>query len=229
MTSKNASRLGPVETAIQNRDFDALMTALAPRTVREAGTGCLRWTGNKRPNGYGMVGRDRTNRLTHRLVAWGYRGFIGEMRDLPAVHHLCGTRDCLEPSHTGPAVEFLNVLEMSVRTSLQDRIRKLETAVKTFDPTHPVLQFAALAETPELGLRTGRSFDSARERLRRRERQIARSDQRQRNEQYRFGQVVEVQSLMAGGMTLVAALEKVGVNRRVFSEWERRWREWMAA
>jgi hypothetical protein len=227
--STKPSRLGPIETAIENTDFDALMAALAPRTVREEGTGCLRWTGNKRPSGYGMVGRDRTNRLTHRLVAWGYRGFIGEFRDFPSVHHSCGTRDCLEPQHTAPVVEYMNMLEMSVRTSLQRRISALESAIKSLNPDHPILQFPALAETPEAGFRTGRSFDSARERLRRRERQIARSDQRARKEQYRFGQVVEVQSLVAGGMTLVAALEKIGVNRRVHSEWERRWREWMAS
>lgn len=229
MTTDKPSRLGPIETAIQNRDFDALMTALAPRSVREADTGCLRWTGNKRPNGYGMVGRDRTNRLIHRLVAWSYRGFPGELRDFPSCHHVCGTRDCLEPLHITPVVELLNVLEMSVRTTLQSRIVKLESVIRTLDLDHPVLQYPELSESPILGLRTGRSFESARERLRQRERQIARADQRKRNEQYRFEQVVEVQSLMSGGQTLIAALEKVGVNRRVYCEWERRWKEWLAS
>ncbi|AYF97194.1 hypothetical protein D7I47_02310 [Protaetiibacter intestinalis] len=221
------SRLGPVEKAIQARDAQAVLSALSTRAQREPSTGCLRWTGNRRPNGYGMTGRGTTNRLVHRTVAWAVAGFPGEMRDFPPVHHLCGTRDCLEPTHVRPATALINVLEASVRNAVFRRVRTLEDALRSLQPDHPALTFPPLAEAPEPLLRAGRVFETPRERLKRKEARDALASRRRENATARFRQVIEVQQLTATGTSERDALVRVGLGRRVYQHWANELKVWL--
>jgi hypothetical protein len=220
-------RLGPIEAAIQARDRDALLHALSARTRREPTTGCLRWTGNRRPNGYGMVGRGPTNHLTHRLVAWADAGFPGELRGFPPVHHLCGTRDCIEGTHLASATSLINALEASVRTTALRRIRELEDAIRALQPDHPALDYPEFTETPLPLPRSGRVFETPRERLKRKEAADALARKRSENANHRFRQVLEVQQLIGAGATERHALATVGIHRRVYQHWAGQLTQWM--
>lgn len=213
------SRLGPIESAIRDRDRNALHAALHARAVREEGTGCLRWTGNKRPQGYGMTGRGRTNHLCHRLVAWSQDGFPGAIRDYPPVAHLCGTRDCIEPSHLAPTTSLLNTLEARVRKTLVDRIKALEAVIRASDPDHPILDTPPLASGVRPMPRAGDRYESPAERIRRWERRERQAEERRHNRIRRHRQVLEVRRLVAAGSTHREALAQVGIHRRVFDYW----------
>lgn len=221
-----SKKLGPVEAAIQKRDKDALYEALHERTYRDE-HGCLRWTGNRRPNGYGMTGRDRTNRLVHRTVAWAEAGFPGQMRDFPPVHHLCGTRDCIEPTHLAPATALMNAIEASARNTAIRRIRSLENAVRELQPDHPVLEFPSVSETALLPLRAGRSCETARERIKRKQAADEQARKRSENANLRFQQVLEVQQLVSNGTIEREALAAVGIHRRVYQHWAKVLEEWL--
>lgn len=224
--NERQDRLGPIETAIRDRNRAALMEALRPRTARQSESGCLRWTGAHRPNGYGMVGRAETNRLVHRLVAWAHAGFPDEMRTFPDVHHTCGVRDCVAPAHLKPVTAYVNVLEMRVRNALLSQLAEYRDVVHKLDPAHPILQRPEPTETA-VELRPGRGFETPAERLRKREAALLREQASKEREQRRFKQVLEVRRLRAAGLTEREALAEVGIHRRVYQQWADRLDAWL--
>src|SRR5690606_21688164 len=112
----------------------------------------------------------------------------------------------LEPTHVTAATSLINVLEASVRTAALRRIRELEDALRAIQPGHPALDFPALTQSPLPLPRSGRTFETPRERLKRKEAADARATQRRENATRRFKQVLEVQQLMGTGSTEREAL-----------------------
>lgn len=219
MSNEISPRLGPIERAIQARNKEKLFEALHKRAVPEPGTGCLRWVGNKRPQGYAMVGHGRTNRLVHRLVAWAEAGFPGELKDFPNVHHSCSTRDCIRADHVLPATAYVNILERSVRNSFTARLRALEAVVRELAPTHAVLAYPEFRETPLPGARAGKTYESTTERLKRLRSRAEAEEKKRERQQYRFEQIARVERLVKEGLTRKEALMTVGMNRRVYQYW----------
>ena len=67
---------------------------IAAYTYRDGS--CLRWTGYKRPDGYGLASLDGRMQGAHRV---SYIAFVGPIPDGMEVDHTCYVRDCVEPSH----------------------------------------------------------------------------------------------------------------------------------
>lgn len=66
-------------------------TAMRPR-------GCWQWKGPKYATGYGQmhVAEIKAPRRVHRL---SYELFVGPIPEGYEIHHLCGQRDCIRPTH----------------------------------------------------------------------------------------------------------------------------------
>lgn len=58
--------------------------------------GCLVWTGALTSSNYGAVRIAYTTYQAHRL---SYRWFKGTLKAQDHVHHICGNRKCVKPSH----------------------------------------------------------------------------------------------------------------------------------
>lgn len=211
------------EIAIRRPQFPR--AELRKRTVRDGE--CLRWTGNKRPLGYAMVGRDRTNTLVRRLVPWAEAGFPDDMRSFPQVHHICAVRDCIEPTHLVPATALTNLLEASARKAALRRVELLTEALREADPDNPLLELPPLSQTDIAAFRRGATYESPRTRLKRKIAVDELARKRRENTNTRFQEVIEVRQLIARGVRWREALETVGINRRVYQEWERKFDEWM--
>ncbi len=73
----------------------------------EKTTTCWLWLASKKENGYGMVGVCRSTNgkrsakmfYAHRLA---YEFIIGRIPEGKILHHLCGNRGCVNPSHLQP-------------------------------------------------------------------------------------------------------------------------------
>ena len=150
---RNPRRLGAIQRAILARDADALLAELTSRAHLEP-SGCLLWT-RQSPDGYPMIGSGDTAAYVHRLVAWASRGFPGELRQLPVTHHTCANRRCIQGDHLELVSSLLNTVEAQTRTMLVNRIRELESIVRSYDPNHKGLQFPALEGGDIRRLRTG--------------------------------------------------------------------------
>jgi hypothetical protein len=185
---------------------------------------CWIWLGAKRTDGYPYTGRARTNRLTHRVVAWASAGCVGEIVDFPDVHHLCGIPLCVNPQHLAPTTALINNIERSTRNALLQRIEQLTLAVQTLAPGHPLLSGGW--ETDESGhisdFRLLSANQSPRARLRRFKRRSDYEYRLQQNQARRYLQVIEVDRLVARGYTKGAALSEIGIDRTAYYEWRAR-------
>lgn len=136
-----SARLGPLERAIQTRDGELIINIIRRRctlVLSPAGS-CWIWQGAKRMEGYPYTGRARTNRLTHRVVAWANAGCVGAITDYPHVHHTCGVITCVSPEHLVPTTSLLNNLERATRNALLHRIAQLTDAIRAIEPDHSLL------------------------------------------------------------------------------------------
>ncbi|WP_166874491.1 HNH endonuclease [Salinibacterium sp. ZJ450] len=224
-------RLGPVERSIQTHDRAALLAHIQSKCdIGSAKNACWVWLGAKRENGYPYVGRARTNRLAHRVVAWAVAGFPGELVDFPHVHHLCGVRRCLNPEHLAPTTALINVVESSVRNVLLTRIRLLTDAIGKLDGAHSLLRDGWITSHGALfATRGGARSESTRFLVRRMTTKERTASKRQHNRELRFRQVLDVRSLVAAGMSRSEARAQVGMSRSAFYDWQPRLAEYLAS
>jgi hypothetical protein len=98
----------------RHRDYGAKM---AKFTERNAGTGCLEWTGTRTPDGYGLVKDGGQQGTAHR---WVYEHEVGPISESHEIDHLCRVRHCVEPTHLEPVLPAENhrrgLLPYTIRT-----------------------------------------------------------------------------------------------------------------
>ena len=70
--------------------------------------GCWRWKGWKSTSGYGKVKVAGVGRYAHRVT---YELLVGEIPRGLVLHHLCYTRECVNPFHLVPETQQFNVLD----------------------------------------------------------------------------------------------------------------------
>lgn len=229
--SRTNNSYGPLERSIRNHDLEPLMRIIRSRcTLSSTDTpGCWSWRGSKTTGGYAYMGRARTNRLVHRVVAWATDGFPGELSAFPDVHHVCGVRICVNPAHLVPATASANVLESSVRNALFERIRRLEDALRETDPGHQLLgsrrrlSGEATHSIPDRGL----AYESPAARVRKLEKATQRLAEAKAHEALRFRQVIAVQKLIGAGKPRADAMLEVGISRSGYDDWKPRLQEFL--
>lgn len=77
--------------------------------------GCWYWMASRNWLGYGQwqpTARHKGTRLAHR---WSYEFMVGPIPEGLVIDHLCGVRECVNPSHLEPVTQRENVLR-SYRT-----------------------------------------------------------------------------------------------------------------
>src|SRR5690606_21029964 len=112
------------------------------------------------------------------------------------------------------------------RAYFRKRTLELEDALRSLVPDHPLLSgLPTIGETPAL-LKPQRTA-SPRERVRLRAAAIRQSEERERNRQFRFEQVLRVQQLRKEGRTYREAMAEVGIARRTYEVWALQLREWL--
>jgi hypothetical protein len=79
---------------------------------------CRRWMGAKMPNGYGRITVDGKGRLVHRVA---YEVYCGRIPEGMTIDHLCGCRDCINPSHMEVVTRGENTLRGSSPSAQQKR------------------------------------------------------------------------------------------------------------
>jgi hypothetical protein len=93
-------------------------------------TQCWHWNGFKGRGGYGEF-RTQVDGVQKRTMAHrsSYEVFIGPIPDGCIVHHMCTTKDCVNPEHLQAIGPENNVAEMFERKFYQKRIAELEARV----------------------------------------------------------------------------------------------------
>lgn len=102
-------------------------------------SGCRLWDGPMGPRGYpamGMQGFD--TRLVHRVVYMIEEGVT--INSGTPVHHACGVRRCVEPTHLQAVTTEENTAEMLERRYYKKRIEILEEAIRRLDPSNPLIE-----------------------------------------------------------------------------------------
>jgi len=228
------NRLGPLESAIQARDLELLIRTVRSRCEIDDSlrNPCWFWRGARSSAGYAYMGRAGTNRIVHRVVAWAEAGFPGQLSLFPQVHHTCGVRSCVNPAHLVPVTAYRNVLERSVRNALLDRIRALTDALRDVSPEHWLLTAGwgddIQRDAPASQPLRGTTYESRRAQLQRLERKTANAVRMQRHEEARFREVIEVDSLVAKGMSKADARDQVGISRSAYDDWRPRLLRWLS-
>lgn len=80
-------------------------------SVPEPMSGCILWTGDENPNGYGRMTIDKKGYIAHRVSYQLHIGNIGKF----FVCHKCDVRSCINPAHL-----FLG----TALQNMQDKARK---------------------------------------------------------------------------------------------------------
>lgn len=81
------------------------------RVEREPNSGCWLWTGNTRPDGYGLICVDGRLERAHRV---GYELFKGPLGKLDALHK-CDNPPCVNPDHLFAGTDLDNVRDMDAK------------------------------------------------------------------------------------------------------------------
>lgn len=94
------------EAAMHDNAADpGLLAHIYSRSILDPDTGCRRWTGSHSSQGsYGTIWRNNSCEYVHRAAYEAFHGelpegSLGHESDSVEVHHVCGVRDCVEPSH----------------------------------------------------------------------------------------------------------------------------------
>src|SRR5438132_10217210 len=66
------------------------------RRVDKSQTDCWEWTGNRTPQGYGMISLNGRHIPAHRAA---YILLMGEIDDHLDLHHTCENKGCVNPDH----------------------------------------------------------------------------------------------------------------------------------
>lgn len=91
-------------------------------TMVEKTDTCWNWTGALM-GGYGSVSVDGRSRRAHRVA---YELLVGPTDQTLVLHHKCGNRRCVNPSHLQEISYQENAAEMLERNSYLKRIKQLE-------------------------------------------------------------------------------------------------------
>ena len=81
---------------------DPVMDRVTTRTLVSE-DGCWLWTAGKFATGYGAISVANKTRRAHRVV---YEALVGPIPDGAMLHHLCGVRECVNPSHLIPVTHL---------------------------------------------------------------------------------------------------------------------------
>ena len=226
------ARFGDFERSIRTKDWELFLNEIRKRTWADPSDpdSCWLWlrgrrkTKNKDGRDYAYIGRGKTRRLVHRVVAWAHAGFPGELEDFPEIHHKCTVPHCQNPSHLQPITTMLNVLEARVRNMVLNRNHALESALRQFQPDHPLLVAVwELRESTEVEKeRLTQVPQSRRSRLPRLGEKTPYEQRLQDIRRKRFEQVLEVDAKFAMGISRKEALESVGMSRQAYDDWSRR-------
>lgn len=77
------------------------------RVWKGSGDRCWLWSGNVRPDGYGVFQYDHERVMAHRAA---YEMFVGPIPEGLDLDHLCRVRNCIRPAHLEPVTRRVNVL-----------------------------------------------------------------------------------------------------------------------
>lgn len=84
---------------------------LMPRVERkidiDQDTGCWKWNGHIRKDGYACIGYQGLNWLIHRAV---YTELVGPIPEGMEIDHLCRVKSCCNPEHLEPVTSKVNML-----------------------------------------------------------------------------------------------------------------------
>jgi len=220
---KNTARYGPIRRAVIDKNASLLTATIRARCLIDADDddACWIWSGARVPSGYGFVGRGSSRHFTHRLHYWSSQSFVGELHNLDSIHHLCGQRACVRIEHLAPVSAFMNTIEAGARGVLLSRIKSLQGALRSADPTHQLLRdgWAVSTSTLKAKFNTPATNLSDTERLRLAAKRENRRAMMQANQEFRFGQVLAVRAIKESGVSTVAALKAVGISRSGYCDW----------
>lgn len=111
---------------------------LSARTGAADENGCLPWTGPFDTSGYPILRPSwRGSKSAHRIAYMAH--FDTTVPGHIPIHHKCGNRICVEPSHLQEVTPIENTAEMLERRYYVERIEMLESALRELDEEHPVL------------------------------------------------------------------------------------------
>ncbi|MGW0522823.1 HNH endonuclease signature motif containing protein [Crossiella sp. NPDC003009] len=119
--------------------------------------GCRLWIGGCNDAGYGYTRVAGRSTGVHR-VAYLVHG--GQLLPGEAVHHRCGVRHCVNPSHLSAVTISANTAEALATRALRARIKTLEQALRSIAPAHPLLANAGDDLEPELDHYDYDTFDA---------------------------------------------------------------------
>lgn len=120
--------------------LDVLATIRLECTVGP--TGCWDWSRRVSRDGYPQVMLGGRTYQVHRL---SLEAHLGTSLGTQPAHHICANTKCVNPEHLQPVSHRENAAEMMARTWMEKRIRELEDALLTLDPSHPLLDQVSLA------------------------------------------------------------------------------------
>lgn len=105
-------------------------------TAPPDGNGCRMWMGKPNKSGYGTIWLNDVCKMAHRVA---YE-LAGNTLDHRPIHHKCGNKLCVEPSHLVAVDPHENTAEMFERKYYESRIAELEKALAAIDPTNVLIQ-----------------------------------------------------------------------------------------
>lgn len=94
----------PTGQHAKRRRFATPEEAMAARTAPDGD--CLRWTGYRRPDGYGMMRAWGKTTYAHRVA---YVMHFGTIPDGAQIDHTCKMRDCVNPAHLEAVSQQVNL------------------------------------------------------------------------------------------------------------------------
>jgi hypothetical protein len=140
IAAMHRSRRGPLRAAVEDGKHEATIEAIKTMVEVDA-EGCWIWQRNSR-DGYAFVNLGKRYFQVHRLALEAkLMAPLGSQH----CHHMCATTLCVNPDHLQPVTHRENAAEMMARQSYLNRIRELESALASVDPTHPLLGMIAVA------------------------------------------------------------------------------------
>ncbi|OBB41788.1 HNH endonuclease [Mycolicibacterium fortuitum] len=139
---------GPLRIAIDDSDYESIITAIRGKAAIDSITDCWIWTGasvkSRKGGEYPVFKSGRRQWQAHRLAL---EAKLGASLGRQTAHHICANSMCVNPDHLQQVTSRENVAEMLARNDYVRRIVALESALRAADPTNSLL-----AEAPPAGV-----------------------------------------------------------------------------